>query len=167
MAANISLNTVESFLSQKRITFVGISHNPRDIGASLIEAFESRGHQILLVNPSAPEIMGRRCFARVQDIQPPPDAALLLTSPAVTNIVVRDCAQAGIKRIWMYRGGGQGAVSEESVEFCRTHGIEVVPGQCPFMFMKPVLGVHWFHRGLTWITGHYPHRVNLEIERHA
>src|SRR4051812_19606224 len=124
MSANVSFNAIESFLSQKRIAIVGISRNPRDIGASLLEKFARRGCEVILVNPNAQEIMGRRCFARVQDVSPAPDAALLLTSLAVTNSVVRDCAQAGIKRIWMYRGGGQGSVSPEAVEFCLTHGIQ-------------------------------------------
>ena len=54
------------------------------------------------------------------------------------------------------RGGGQGSVSEEAVEFCRAKGIEVVPGQCPFMFLQPVRSFHWFHRFVFKITGQYP-----------
>jgi len=54
----------------------------------------------------------RRAFARVQDIKPLVDAAILMTSPSVTEAVVRDCAEAGIRLVWMYRAGGQGAISE-------------------------------------------------------
>ena len=153
---NVSLNAVERFLTQKRIAIVGISRQPHDIGGSLLEKFSQLGYEILPVNPNVPEIMGRPCFARVQDIHPAPDAALLLTSPAVTNAVVRDCAEACVRHIWMYRGGGQGAVSDEAVTFCRNHQINVIPGQCPFMFLKPVSGVHWCHRLITKITGAYP-----------
>jgi uncharacterized protein len=160
--ANVSLNTIESFLSEKRIAMVGMSRERKHISSLLCEEFCRRGYDVLPVNPNAAEIMGRRCFARVQDIQPAPDAALLLTPPAVTNSVVRDCAEAGIKRIWMYRGGGQGSVSAEAVEFCRAHGIEVVPGQCPFMFLSPVRSVHRVHRFISRITGHYPRRVEAE-----
>ena len=159
---NVSLNTIENFLSQKRIALVGISRECQNIGVSLLEEFDRRGYEVLPVNPNAAEINGHRTYARVQDIHPAPDAALLLTSPAVTNSVVRDCAEAGIKRIWMYRGGGQGAVSEEAVEFCRAQGIELVPGQCPFMFLGPVRHVHWFHRLIFKITGSYPHHVKVE-----
>jgi len=56
----------------------------------------------------------------------------------------------------MYRGGGQGSVSDEALEFCRQKGIQVVPGHCPFMFLNPVHGVHRFHRFLFKITGQYP-----------
>jgi predicted CoA-binding protein len=99
----------------------------------------------------------------VQDIHPAPDAALLLTSPEVTNSVVRDCVEAGIKRIWMYRGGGQGSVSAEAVEYCRTHGVELVPGQCPFMYLSPVRSAHRFHRFIFKITGKYPHKEGSHL----
>lgn len=157
---NVSLNTIESFLAQKRIAMVGISREPKNIGVLLLQEFRDRGYEVLPVNPNAPEIAGQRCFARVQDIQPAPDAALLLTSPAVTDSVVRDCAEAGVKQIWMYRGGGRGSVSPKAVEFCRANGMELVPGQCPLMFLSPVRSVHRFHRFLSRITGNYPHHMN-------
>jgi predicted CoA-binding protein len=153
---DVPLNAIERFLAQKRIAMVGISRNPHDIGAQLFDKFAKLGYEVLPVNPSVPEIMGRPCYARLQDIHPAPDAALLLTSPAVTNAVVRDCAEAGIGHIWMYRGGGQGAVSNEAISFCRDHQIEVIPGQCPFMYLKPVRGIHWCHRLIFKIRGEYP-----------
>jgi len=158
---NVSLNTIKSFLGQKRMAMIGVSREPKSIGASLFAEFVRRGHEVYPVNPNATEMFGERCFARVQEIQPPPDAALLLTSPAVTDSVVRDCAEAGIRRIWMYRGGGQGAVSADAVEFCRTKGIELVPGQCPLMFLDPVRGVHRFHRFFVKLTGNYPRSLNV------
>lgn len=161
-ASSVSLNAIEDFLAQKRIAMVGISRERMNIGVSLLEEFTRQGYEVLPVNPKAQEIAGKHCFARVQDIHPAPDAALLLTSPSVTNGVVRDCAEAGIKKIWMYRGGGKGSVSTEAVDFCRTHGMELVPGECPFMFLRPVKGVHWVHRFFRKLTGKYPRRVKLE-----
>ena len=159
-ATNVSLNTIEDFLSYKRVAIVGISRTPREIGIPLFEYFTRCGFEVLLVNPNTPEILGQQCFAHVQDIQPAPDWALLLTSSKVTDSVVRDCAEAGIKRVWMYRGGGRGAVSDAAVEFCRKEGIEVVPGACPFMFLSPVRSVHWVHRCFSKLFGHYPRRIS-------
>ena len=68
--------------------------------------------------------------------------ALLMTPPAATDQVVRECADAGVRQVWMHRGGGAGAVSPEAVVFCRERGIEVVDGECPFMFLP---GTSWFH----------------------
>ena len=114
-----SFETIAEFLAQKRIAMVGISRNPRDFSASLFRELERRGYDIVAVNPKAPEVMGRPCFTRVQGIPPPVDGALLMTTPEVTEAVITDCAAAGIRRVWMYRAGGKGAVSEKAVTFAR------------------------------------------------
>jgi predicted CoA-binding protein len=111
------------------------------------------------VNPNTPEVLGRRWFARVQEIPSAVDAALLMTSPIVTEAVVRDCAEAGIRRVWMYRAGGEGAVSPQAVQFCRERGIEVIPGECPLMFLPDAAGIHRLHGFIRKITGRYPRRA--------
>jgi hypothetical protein len=72
-----------------------------------------------------------------------------MTSAAVTESVVRDCADAGVARVWLFRGGAKGSVSEEAVQFCNERGIAVVPGECPLMFLPGTGFIHrvhkWFH----------------------
>jgi predicted CoA-binding protein len=154
-----SLETVEEFLAQKRIAMVGISREPKNFSVMLFEELCRRGYDVVPVNPNTSEVLGRRGFARVQDIQPPVDAALLMTSSGVTDTVVRDCAEAGIHRVWIYGTGGQGAVSPAAVEFCRVHGIQVVPGECPYMFL-PNAGFHRIHGFIQKIVGRYPSRAH-------
>lgn len=153
-----SLDTIEDFLAQKRIAMVGVSRNPKDFSVDLFQEFRKRGYDMVPVNPNAHEVLGLPCFAHVQEIQPPVDAALLMTMGEVTDAVVSDCASAGIRRIWMYRAGGKGAVTEKALAFCREHGIQVVPGQCPFMFLPGTAGVHKFHGFIRKILGSYPKR---------
>jgi predicted CoA-binding protein len=155
-AQAISLETIEAFLAQKRIAMVGISREPKSISVALFKELCRRGYDIVPVNPKAPSVNGHRCFARVQDIDPPVTAALLMTSPQITESVVADCFAAGIKQVWMYRAGGNGAVSATALEFCNTKGMEVIPGQCPFMFLPGAAGVHRFHGFIRKITGRYP-----------
>jgi predicted CoA-binding protein len=156
-----SLETIEDFLAQKRIAMVGVSRNRNELSAALFEELRKRGYDVVPVNPKVSEIMDQPCFARVQEIQPPVDGALLMTSPDVTDEVVSDCAAAGIRRVWMYRGGGKGAVSPKAVAFCQEHGIQVVPGQCPFMFLPGTAGVHRFHGFMRKITGRFPKHQHL------
>jgi uncharacterized protein len=151
-----SMQVIEDFLGQKRLAVVGVSRQPKDFSLALFREFRKRGYDAVPVNPEAEQIDEQPCFARLQSIDPPVDAALLMTSPAATDAVVRDCAEAGIKRVWMYRAGGAGAVSPEAVKFCEEQGIDVIPGECPFMFFP---GGSWFHRAHGWvrkITGAYP-----------
>ena len=153
---NLSLETIEDFLAQKRLAMVGISRKPGSFSATLFEELCRRGYDVVPVNPKTPTVHGRRCFARLQDIQPPVAAALLMTSPEGTERVVADCAEAGIRRVWMYRATGKGAVSESAIAFCHERGIQVVPGQCPYMFLPQAGAVHRLHGFFRKITGTYP-----------
>ena len=116
----VALEIIDDFLAQKRIAMVGLSRQPKDFSVMLFEELCRRGYDVVPVNPGASEVMGRPCFARVQDIQPPVDGVLLMTSPAVTEVAVEDCAEAGIRRVWMYSAGGQGCSQPQ--------GCRVLPG---------------------------------------
>src|SRR5690242_14239343 len=109
MPAN--LEEVRDFLGAKRIALVGLSRNPQHFSRGLFRDMCKRGYDMVPVNPTASELEAKRCFARVQDIEPPVEAVLIMTPASDTGRVVRDCAEAGIRRVWMYRAGGQGAVS--------------------------------------------------------
>lgn len=137
------MNQIQDFLGQKRFAIVGVSRAPQDFSRAVFREFRQRGYDAVPVNPEAREIDGEPCFAHLEDVTPPVDSVLLMTSPAVTDDVVRECAAAGVKRIWMHRGAGRGAVSDSAVEFCQSKGISVIPGECPFMFLP---GGSWFHR---------------------
>jgi uncharacterized protein len=163
----VSLDTIQDFLAQKRIAMVGISRDPASDSVKLFEELCRRGYDVVPVNPNTAEVHGLRCFARVQDIQPAVEAALLMTKPEVTETVAHDCAEAGIRRVWMYRGIGEGSVSPQAVAFCQERGIQVVPGQCPYMFLPDTAGVHRFHGFVRKIMGRYPRRVHAPEQRCA
>jgi len=145
-----SLATIQDFLAQKRIAIAGISRDPAGFSAMVFKEFCRRGYDVVPVNPNAAELQGRRSFV---------DAVLLMTSPEVTDILVKDCAEAGIRRIWMHRATGQGSVSTKAIDFCQQQGIDVVPGECPFMFLPNAAAYHRFHGLIRKITGRYPRRA--------
>lgn len=147
---------IEEFLAEKRIAMVGLSRHPQDFTRLVMREFLNRGFEIIPVHPNAKLIAGLTCYPRVQDIRPPVKAALLVTRPEVTEAVVRDCEAAGITRVWMHRGGGVGAVSGEAVAFCRQHGMSVIAGECPMMFLNPAAFVHRVHRFVKKVVGRYP-----------
>ena len=107
-ARSASLETIEDLLAQKRIAIAGISRDPSNFSVKLFEEYSRRRYDVVPVNPNTAELQGKQCFARVQDIQPPVEAVLLMTSPEATETVVNDCAEAGIRKVWMYRALGKG-----------------------------------------------------------
>jgi predicted CoA-binding protein len=150
------LERIGDFLAQPRLAIVGVSRQPKDFSRLLLREFRDRGYQALPVNPEADDLDGQACFRSLQQIQPPIDTVLLMTKPAVTDAVVRDCAAAGVKRVWFYRAGGQGAVTPYAVQFCEAHGMDVIPGECPLMFLPRSAWFHRFHGLLKKIARTYP-----------
>jgi predicted CoA-binding protein len=148
--------TIDEFLGVKRLAVVGVSRNPKDFTRKLFRELRSRGYDVVPVNPGATEVDGVPAVRRVSDVSPPVDGALLLTRPAVTAEVARECQEAGIRRIWMYRATGAGAVSLQAVEFCERNGMSVVAGECPFMFLPGAAFPHRFHAFCRKLVGSYP-----------
>lgn len=159
MLPHTSLETIHEFLAQKRIAMVGVSREPHSFSLMLFQELLRCSYDVVPVNPHTPNVLGHPCFAHVQDVIPPVQAALLITSPQVTEAVVADCARAGIRLIWMHRGVGAGAVSPRAVAFCRDRGIQVIAGECPFMFLSSG-GIHRVHGFWHKITGRYPKANN-------
>lgn len=151
-----SKKAIDSFLSCRRIAIVGVSRDPKDFSRAVFRAFVERGYDAVPVNTAGGDVEGRPVAGRVGEVWPPPEAALLMTPPASTDRVVRECAEAGVPRVWMHRGGGRGAVSAEAVAFCRERCIEVVDGECPFMFLPGNRGFHGVHRFFRRLSGRLP-----------
>ena len=147
---------INDFLSCRRIALVGVSRNEKDFSRYLLRQLVARGYDVVPVNPAAKNVEGLMCFARVQDIRPGLDAALVMTAAKDTERVVRDCREAGITRVWMHRAGGQGAVSEAAVRFCRENKIRLVEGHCPLMFLPRAGFIHFVHGLVLKISGRYP-----------
>jgi len=151
-----TLSQIDNFLGRKRLAVVGVSRNPKDFTRSLFQELRRRKYDVVPVNPDAAAVDGLRCYAHVKDIDPPVEGALLMTKPAITEEIVRECQAAGIGAIWMYRGAGAGAVSTSAVQFCEANGMSVVAGECPFMFLPETAWFHRFHGFCRKLVGHYP-----------
>ncbi len=149
---------IDDFWHLKRLAVVGVSRDPKHFSHQIWQELRQRRYQALPVNPSATELDGQPCYARVQDIQPPVEGVVIMTPPRVTEQVVRDCADAGVEHVWMHRGagGGAGAVSPAAIEYCQEHGIDVVAGFCPYMFLPGTPFFHGIHGFVKKLTGSYP-----------
>ena len=149
---------IADFLARRRIAFVGVSRDEKDFSRGLFRELRRRGYDAVPVHPHAASIDGERCFARVQDVSPPVDGVFVMTPAASSERVVRDSAEAGVRRIWLHRGAGAGSVSPAALALCRERGISVVPGACPYMFLPETAFFHRLHGGLLRLLGRHPDR---------
>ena len=154
---------VQDFLAQKKIAVVGVS-DKRETGCNLAyRKFKEAGYAVSAVNPRLTTFEGDPCYPDLKSIPEKPEAVFILASPKVTEQIVRQCVDLGIKHVWMHcmmgtRPGlaaGMTSVSREAVELCKTNGIAVIPGSCPNQFIKPDIG-HAAMRGLWRMLGFMP-----------
>jgi len=139
---------VRDFLAQKKIAVVGVS-DQRDTGCNLnYRKFKENGYQVFAVNPRISAFDGDACYPDLKSIPVRPDAVFILANPKVTEQIVGQCVDLGIKHVWMHcmmgtKPGlvpGMTSVSQSAVEMCKANGIAVIPGSCPNQFLKPDFG---------------------------
>ncbi len=155
-----ALADIRDFLGRKRLLVVGVSREPKHFTRRLFRELRDRGYDAVPVNPHASEVDGVPCLARVADADPPAETVLLLTNPAVTGGIAVECAEAGVKAVWMYRApgtpAGTGAVNPSAAAFWRSRGIRVIEGECPFMFFENTEWPHRLHGFCRKVFGGYP-----------
>jgi uncharacterized protein len=139
---------VRDFLARKKIAVVGVS-DKRETGCNLAyRKFKDAGYRVSAVNPHLTTFDGGPCYPDLKSIPDKPDAVFILANPKVTEQLVGQCVELGIKHVWMHcmMGTKPGAapestsVSQDAVRVCRENGIAVIPGSCPNQFLHPDFG---------------------------
>jgi predicted CoA-binding protein len=124
-----------AFLESKRIAVTGVSRKPADHGANVVfNRLRDRGYEVFAVNPNTDEVEGARSYPDLKSIPGGVDGVVIGTRPETADVTMRECAELGIKQVWMHRGPGGGSVSKTATDYGREQGITVIDGGCPLMF---------------------------------
>lgn len=148
------------FLANKRIAVTGVSRHPQDHGSnSVYKRLRERGYEVFAVNPNAGQVEGDICYPTLKSIPGGVGAVVIGTRPDRAEATMRECAELGIKHVWMHRGPGAGSVSAEAAAYGREQGISVIPGGCPLMFGPTSDGGHRAMKFVFTLTGVVPKEV--------
>ena len=124
-----------AFLANKRVAVTGVSRKPKTHGSNNVyKRFRARGYEVFAVNPNATEVEGDRSYRDLRSIPGGVEAVVIGTRPERAEDTMRECAELGIKQVWMHRGPGAGSVSDAATAYGRRQGITVIDGGCPCMF---------------------------------
>jgi predicted CoA-binding protein len=150
----------EEFLAHKRVAVTGVSRSASDHGSNVVyKRLRQRGYEVFAVNPNAEEVEGDRAYKSLSSIPGGIEAVVIGTSPAHAEATMHECAELGIKHVWMHRGPGGGSVSEDAAAFGRERGIAVIAGGCPCMFGPTADFGHRAMRTVFTLTGNVPREV--------
>ena len=148
------------FLANKRVAVTGVSRHPKGHGSNVVyKRLRDRGYEVYAVNPNADEVEGDRCYHDLRSLPDGVDAVVIGTRPEIAEETMRECAEVGIKHVWMHRGPGAGSVSKPAADYGRQHGIAVIDGGCPCMFGPTADAGHKTMRVVLTLTGNVPRKV--------
>jgi uncharacterized protein len=112
-----------------------VSRTPKTHGSNTVyQRLRDRGYEVFAVNPNAQEVEGDPCYPDLRSIPGGVEAVVIGTRPERAEATVHECAELGIKHVWMHHGAGGSSVSAAATEYGRQHGITVIDGGCPLMF---------------------------------
>jgi uncharacterized protein len=147
-----------AFFANKRVAVTGVSRTPKTHGSNNVyRRLRDRGYEVFAVNPNAREVEGDQSYPDLRSIPGGVDAVVIGTRPELAEETMRDCAELGIKHVWMHRGPGGGSVCAAATAYGRQNGITVIDGGCPLMF-PPVSD--FGHRVIRFV---YAGRVPKEV----
>jgi predicted CoA-binding protein len=146
------------FLAKTRIAVTGVSRTPKDHGSNVVyKRLRDRGYQVFAINPHTDQVEGDRCYHDLKSVPGGVEAVVIGTRPETAEATMRECADLGIKHVWMHRGPGTGSVSAAATQYGRQHGITVIDGGCPLMFSPTADVGHKMMRHM--FAGHVPKQV--------
>jgi predicted CoA-binding protein len=145
------------FLASRRVAVTGVSREPQNHGSNVVyRRFRERGYEVFAVNPNADEVEGDTCYHDLRSIPGGVEAVVIATRPEIAEETMHECAELGIKHVWMHRGPGTGSVSESATTYGREHGITVIDGGCPCMFDPTADLGHKVMRFVFMLSGNVP-----------
>ena len=148
------------FLTRKRVAVTGVSRNPKGHGSNTVyQRLRARGYEVFAVNPNADKVEGDTCYHDLKSIPGGVEAVVIGTRPASAEATMRECAELGIKHVWMHSSFGSGSVSRETAAFGRQRGITVIDGGCPLMFDPTADPGHKAMRFVCAMAGKIPKQV--------
>jgi predicted CoA-binding protein len=148
------------FLTHRRVAVSGVSRTPGKHGSNVVYTrLRDRGYEVFAVNPNANEVEGDPAYHDLRSIPGGVEAVVIGTKPEHAEATMRECAELGIRHVWMHRGPGGGSVSETAAAYGRARGITVIDGGCPCMFGPTSDVGHKAMRFVFTLNGHVPRSV--------
>lgn len=117
---------ISECLRQQTWAVVGFSKHPHKYGHTIHQDLIRLGRKVYPVNLRGGSYRGSRIYRSVLELPEIPGVVDIVTPPRQTEAVVRECAEAGIERVWMQPG----AESPKAIHSCQEAGLKVVHDAC-------------------------------------
>ena len=108
------------------IAVVGASPDPNRDSNRIMEYLIKVGYDVIPVNPNYEEVLGKKCYPRVEIIGKPIDIVDVFRRSEFVDEVAHDAVEAKAKALWMQLGVINNAAAQYAIE----HSVKVVMNRC-------------------------------------
>ena len=117
---------IRRILTLKNVAAVGASRDPSKPSHIVPKYLLDHGYNIAPVNPTATEILEKRCYPKLSDVSEHIDVVDIFRPSEAVPPVVRDAIAKNVRVIWMQ----EGIYNKEAADEARELGITVVWNRC-------------------------------------
>jgi len=117
---------IKQILSMKNVAVVGMSKDPNKDAHHVPKYLIENGYNVIPVNPTAEEILGRKCYKSLLDVPDKIDIVDVFRPSDHVPPIVKDAITKGAKVVWMQLGISNNEAAQEASK----HGIKVVYNRC-------------------------------------
>jgi hypothetical protein len=120
--------TIRKVLTEHRTwAVVGCSPDPSRDSHRIAVLLIGHGYDVIPVNPTALEILDRKCFPSLDAIDRPVDVVDVFRRSEQAGAHVDEAIAIGAKAVWLQLG----VIDEAAAERGRAAGLDVVMDRCP------------------------------------
>lgn len=112
--------------SSRVIAVVGLSSKPHRPSYGVAVYMQKAGYRIIPVNPNEREVLGEKCYARLEDVPIQVDIVDIFRRSEAVPPIVESAVAIGARAVWMQ----EGVIHEEAARRARAAGLEVVMDRC-------------------------------------
>lgn len=105
---------IHEMLQCKVWAVVGATENPEKFGHKIYKLLKEADYKVFAVNPALSFIGADRCYPSLTDLPQRPAAVNVVVPPKIGVKIIEECAELGIKNVWLQPGANDDTVVEAS-----------------------------------------------------
>ena len=117
---------IKKILEMKNVVVIGMSRHSEKAAHFVPKYLHENGFNITPVNPTADEILEKKCFKEINDVHDEIDIIDIFRPSDQVLPIIKDAIKKNPKVIWLQ----EGIHNEEAEQLARDAGIEVVYNRC-------------------------------------
>ena len=116
----------ELLRNSRTIAVVGLSNRRQRPSYGVAQYMQAAGYRILPVNPNETEVLGERCYARLEDVPQPVEIVNVFRRSEHVPEIVESAIGIRARAVWMQ----EGVIHPQAAERARQAGLIVVMDTC-------------------------------------